>query len=295
MKLPVFILTALASHSLAQDVLHFHTGDAFKGEIESVDAAQVHFKVVIEGPSGRGEARWRVPFKDIAFIDFAQTEVEAAIAEGSSPGERSTLQRLWQGHEPYLEVANSPAGAYGLALVEHLLDGGTSPQATEALGIAERVMAADWDEDRRQRAKQWRLQALALAGRTQEAKEAARNILDEATDARLVVEARQVLGYAAFDALRDLLEEHPRWMDDDEIRPQCDALLHQAIDHFLYPSLFHGSLEEPAARGLWQVCQIHRHAQRPNKARAAAHDLVGLYPNSPEAELAQRYLEASQQ
>ena len=51
------ILLSFTSILLAQDdVLHLQSGDAFKGKIEKIDPARVTFKVIIDGPSGRGES-----------------------------------------------------------------------------------------------------------------------------------------------------------------------------------------------------------------------------------------------
>jgi hypothetical protein len=277
------VLLALTPTLLAQeDVLHLHSGDAFKGKIEKIEPMRVRFKVIMDGPRGRGESIRQIPRNDIAFIDFAQTENESA-----------TPRRLWDRHKANLAIANSPAGEYGIKLVTQLLQDKEPSKARRALAIIEDISASDWDDERRQRAQRLRLQALIFTGRASEAKDAAIKILGQSEDPELVVEARQVLGHAAFDALRTLVEKHPRWMDDDEIRPQREALFHEAIDHFLYGSLFQGSLREPAARGLWQVCEIYRHAKMPAKAQPAAEDLIQLYPRSPESELAQTYLEES--
>ena len=275
---------------MGQDVVHLHSGDAFEGKILSANDQWVEFNVIIDGPRGRGESRRRLPRKDVAFIDFAQSKEALAIAEGRNSLDAETLRKLWVKHERYLGEANSPAGDYGLLLAERWLANGRD-QAGAALQLLDKIIAKDWEETRRGQAQQRRLKALVLAGRSDEAKGAATRLLEETTDPLVTVEARQVLGYASFDALKDLVEAHPRWMEDDEIFPQRNALFHEAIDHFLYGSLFQGALREPAASGLWQVCQVYVHARMPAKAASTAEDLIKLYPESSESKLATQLLE----
>ncbi len=284
-----FLLAILVTCAQAQDVVHLHSGDSFEGKILSTNEKWVEFNVIIDGPRGRGESRKRLPRKEIAFIDFAQSEADIAIAEGEQTADVETLRRLWVRHERYLAEANSPAGAYGVLLSEQWL-ASTTDQATAALHMLDKIIAGDWDETRRARAQQRRLKALVLTGRSEEAAEAATSLLEKTTDPLVTVEARQVLGYAAFDALRELVEAHPRWMEDDEIFPQRNALFHEAIDHFLFGNLFQGALREPAASGLWQVCEVYLHAKMPEKARSAAEDLLKLYPESNESNLATQLL-----
>ena len=275
---------------MGQDVVHLHSGNAFEGKILATNDQWVEFNVIIDGPRGRGESRRRLPRKDVAFIDFAQSKEALAIAEGRNSADAETLRKLWVKHERYLGEANSPAGDYGLLLAERWLANGRD-QAGAALQLLDKIIAKDWDETRRGQAQQRRLNALVLAGRSDEAKEVATRLLEETTDPLVTVEARQVLGYAAFHALKALVEAHPRWMEDDEIFPQRNTLFHEAIDHFLYGSLFQGALRGPAASGLWQVCQVYLHARMPAKAASTAEDLIKLYPESEESKLATQLLE----
>ena len=281
MKRIGFMVFASVVACLAQDdVLHLKSGESAKGTIVSLNAVAIDFRVIIDGPRGRGEARRRVLRKDVDFIDFAQTEAEIAIAEGETIADELTLQRLWARHSEHLAEANSPAGVFGLLLVEKWLTETQAEKAAAALRVVDRIMESDWDVERRHEAQRWRLKALVQSGRIDEAEATARSLLVTAEDPEVVVEARQVLGFAAFDKLRALVEAHPRWMDDDEVFPQRNALFHEAIDHFLYGSLFHGALRESAATGIWQACEVYRHAKLPEKAGAAAEDLLKLYPDS---------------
>lgn len=289
-RIVFYMLALIATCAHAQDVVHFHSGDSFDGKTLSTNEEWVEFNVIIDGPRGRGESCKRLPRKDVAFIDFEQTEENLAIVEGKRSADVEKLRRLWVRHESYLAEANSPAGSYGILLAEQWLASGED-HARAALLLLDKIISADWDDVRRSRAQQRRLKALVLTGRAEEAKKAATRLLEETTDPQVTVEARQVLGYAAFDALKELVEAHPRWMEDDEIFSQRHALFHEAIDHFLYGSLFQGALREPAASGLWQVCEVYLHGKMPDKAKSTAEDLLKLYPESNESGLARQLLD----
>lgn len=278
MKSAVAIITCwLIGATMADEVLHLHSGDALPGKIEKIDNTHVHFKVIIDGPRGRGEARRRVARKDIAFIDFA----------GPDKALDNHARKQWLAHKKFLGIANSPAGDHGLAYVSELMAAG---KGTEALRLANEIAEGDWDADRRDRAIRWRLKALASIGRETEAKGEAEKLLQSTTDPEVMVEAHLILGQAAFASLRELVEAHPRWMDEDTVRPERDALYHAAIDHFLFGSLFHGSQRQAASEGLWQACQVHRHANDRQRARDTAQDLLSLYPTSALTPQAQAFL-----
>lgn len=289
----VMVILALAWPLYARDVVHLKSGDVFRGQVENLDhrRGSLRFKIVIDGPSGRGESLRRMRLGDVAFIDFAQSEEEASIAAGDAGASLTRLRRLWQAHEANMPVPNSPAGAYGLALAKKLLATREPKHATEASAITETIGRRDWDEDRRQQAELYRLRSKIQSGQASEAREEAAKLWRTAVDPALTVEARLILGHAVFDDLRALIREHPRWMEEEEIRVQRDALFHEALDHFLFGSLFHGSLRSQAAQGLWQCGEVYRHAEMAEKACAAARDLIELYPNSREHSLALSYLQ----
>ncbi len=280
---------------IARDIIHLESGAALQGAIDRVDHGEgrVRFKVIMEGPRGRGEALRQVSMKDIAFIDFAQSELEIDVAAGRAGVEVSlaAMRHLWKRHETNLHLANCPGGAIGLACIGRLLATGRPSQALEAEEMAGEIVHRDWDAERRRRAACYRLQAMVLAGRVSEARAEAALFLDRADDPALAVEARLVLGHAAFHRLGELVAQHPRWMDDREIRPQCESLIRSALDHFLFASLFHGALREPAAEGLWQACRVYRLINKPERARAVARDLTELYPAAKACQRARDYLE----
>ena len=66
----------------------------------------------------------------------------------------------------------------------------------------------------------------------------------------MLIEARFVLAKVDFKKLKVLVEENPKWQEDDMVRPDMEKLFHSTVDQFLFPYLFHGTEEEAAARGL---------------------------------------------
>ncbi len=295
MMLPrcVFIvLLMIPGIALSLDVLHLHSGEAVTGRLESLDAKQVRFQVIVEGPRGRGTSRRTIKRSDIAFIDFAQTDREYELLEKN---ERDSLRYLYNKKVNLLSVANSNTGEIGLRLIRQTLEQSSAVSANKALEWCEQIMESDWDTDRREEAQRLRLLALVQSGKGEKAAEAAREILDKQTEPAVVVEAHQILGEVTFNQLRELGEAHPRWRDDEEILPQYLALYQSALDHFLYASLFHGSLYEPSARGMWRACEVYQEAGRPDDAVACAQDLIALYPDSSFISKAKPLIESLQE
>jgi hypothetical protein len=94
-----------------------------------------------------------------------------------------------------------------------------------------------------------------------------------------------------FAALRKLEQDHPKWSEDDSVRPERDALFHQTLDSALKPSLFHGALEQPASDGLWTAIEVLEFARQLPAAADTARDLLKLYPASPRARDATHFLQ----
>jgi len=113
----------------------------------------------------------------------------------------------------------------------------------------------------------------------------------ETDNPALLIEVNYLLALADTKKLKALEKEHPRWEEDDEVRPDRDDLFHRAVDRFLWPHLFHATREEVAARGLFAAADLYAYAGEIEAARDRWKDLIELYPDSSYAALAASRIE----
>lgn len=78
-----------------------------------------------------------------------------------------------------------------------------------------------------------------------------------------------------------LEEDHPKWADDDEIKPQRQRHFHLSLDMRLYASLFESDLMEPSSQGLLEAGRLVSQAADPENARHWWTTLIQRYPTSP--------------
>jgi hypothetical protein len=154
----------------------------------------------------------------------------------------------------------------------------------------ERLEKADWNESRRDAAGRGRLLALIAVGRAAEAVDQAKQLAVNAEDPATLIEAKYVLAQGSFQDLRKLLEDNPRWEQDDNVRPERNRLYHETIDLFLFPFLFHGAEQGPATRGLAGAMDFFIFMKEPAHAAEIARDLTVLYPGTPESKTAAQFL-----
>jgi Tfp pilus assembly protein PilF len=131
-------------------------------------------------------------------------------------------------------------------------------------------------------------------GRVEEVKPEAAKLMEESQDPRVLIEVQHVLAETAAAKLRALLKDHPRWEQEDDVRPRRDRLYHEALDAWLYPHVFHGAQEDLAARGLWAAAQFYREHGDVEQARHAAADLIQLYPDAAEVKAASDLLQQTE-
>lgn len=280
------------------DVLHLQDGRVWRGQVERFDPdrAELHFQVILDGPTGKGVSMRRWPLDEIHFVEFGQSRQESELLSPrddtvEATDDRAAIalwRRAWKKHRSFLSFPNSAAGAFGLGLVARLLATGNRHDAAEALVISAEIRQEDWNEARRVRATVSSLRGQAALGHWEAAKRAAAEVLlsEGRGDSNLVLEAHRVLGQAGLVSFRVLVEEAPRWRDDDERRTEGEALYEQGLNHFLSISLFHAAKREAAAEALWNVCELYQLAGHPRKAAAVAEELVALHGDSPWGEKA---------
>lgn len=270
----VFLMAALTAR--AGDMLILKNGRTADCRILAVSSDAV-------------KIRWQekedreIPLADIAHIDFAPLpgEVEA-LAKAAGEGISEPLMEYWVKKIPRLSVPRSNAGEIGLTYAELLSRRATADRLARALTVYQQIESADWSAERRGRARAGRLRLMLRQGRTDEVKPEALKLLTESQDARVLIDVHHVLAETAAAKLRALLKEHPRWEQEDDIRPQRDRLFHETLDSYLFPHVFHGAEEDLASRGLWAAAQFYRENGNPDAAREAASDLIKLYPVAPE-------------
>jgi hypothetical protein len=193
-----------------------------------------------------------------------------------------------------MAIPRSIAGQVGLLYGRLLLERGLDGDAETALEVFGQVEQHAWQYDNQQAARRGRLQALIALGRAEDAVVEARKLVDEADDPELLIEANYVVASSMLGQLRELLEENPRWEEDDRVRPERHRLYREALNLFLFPSLYYGSWDHAAARGLWGAIELYLLCDEPLRAARRAYDLAALYPQGEFAERARKVLEENE-
>ena len=233
-----------------------------------------------------------VPVADIEHIDFAPLPgEETALANAAGEGVSEPLMEYWVKKIPRLAVPRSNAGEIGLVYAELLSRNATADRLARALTVYQQIESSDWSPERRGRAQAGRLRLMLRQGRAEEVKPEAIKLLTESKNARVLIDVQHVLAETAAVKLRALLKDHPRWEQEDDIRPQRDRLYHEALGAYLFAHAFHGAEEDLAARGLWAAAQFYKENGDPDAARGAAADLVQLYPSAAEKPAAEKLLD----
>lgn len=270
----------LAAAALAADTITLKNGRTADCRILSLSPTAV--KILWQEKEER-----EVPLTDIEFITFAPLPGEAeALTKAVSTGTSEPLMEFWVKKIPRLPFPRSDAGETGLTYAELLSRTPTPDRIQRALTVYQQIESADWSLERRGRAQAGRLRLLLRQGRIAEVRPEAEKLLQQQLDPRVMIEVQHVMAETAAARLTALLKDHPRWDQEDDIRPQRDRLYHEALDAFLYPHVFHGADQDLAARGLWAAAQFYEQHGDPAAARAAATDLTALYPDAPQASAA---------
>ncbi len=274
-----------------QDILFRTSGQVLEGRILSVDQRGVRMEVVVI--EGRPPGQVTIPKSDIDRIEFAPDPQEQALFERLGDAPLAELEAFWLRKAPTLAIEGSRAGEIGLAIGERLLTTGQSADRTRALSLFNLIENSDWQPERQSRGKGGRLKAMVLLDRADEALAEAKEMVSLTDDPRLLLESNFILGEAAFATLQKLVEENPRWQEDLFVRPEYARLFNDALDHYLFAPLFHGSDEAAATRGLWAAIQVLRFDRQEANAQHLAQDIVTLYPQNPLAGQARLLIDPS--
>ena len=291
--LGVILVGASPRSAEARDVLHFVNGEPVNCEVIEITDKIVRVRLSIEVAGGQAFSTKIFSRNDVAVIDFGPLPGETLLLESAGLEDLAALEELWDLKRANIALPNSNAGEVGILYGEVLLGSEGRLAPTRAKELFTKIETSDWNEARRLRARQGRLRTLLVMGEIEEAIAEATRLASETQDDAILAEAEFILATADFNKLRVLVDENPRWIEDDEVRPLRDALYHDVMDRFLRPYLFQGSDEEAAARGLWSAVEVYLSADKEAAAVQRAEDIVALYPGSSYAGRAREMLKKS--
>ena len=294
MKSTLLILlavTCIAAH--AQDVLEMKTGSRRAGKIISFDEKFIRLELDLTAQgssSARSVASIALPRGDVLSIAFASNSQRDAAIRSASAQDIDALDGYWKEFKPWLEMSRSPSGSIACALGNALLATKERKNADRALELFTLVEEKAWQDSDKARAREGRLRAMTATGKAAKAIEEAKALAAETEDPEILIEANYLLAQAAEKELKDFLKENPRWDIDTSVIDQRHRLYNRVLELYLYPSLFFGTNNEKAARGLWGAIGIYRTSGEERLAIETSRDIHTFYPKTQEAEQARAYL-----
>ncbi len=273
-----FVILSLGGAADAQDVIFLKNGESAACEIEALTDNIVTFSLVSE--RGESSASRTIPMDRVEYVEFDFEAGEEDQFERRSELDVETTKRWWDLCFAHLHRPRSRAASWGIAYAHSLLRDDPERFGEQALRLFERVAERAWGPGDIAAAKRGRLQALIALGELERATGEALVLASETEDPELLIEVKYLLAQADFAKLEALEEEHPRWDEDDEVRPERNRLYHSTIDQFLWPHLFHASREGAASRGLLAAGEVYEFGEDRTRAADVYRDLTKLYPNS---------------
>lgn len=284
MKRLLLILALSLAGLRGQDVLLMKNGDRRSGRLTGLDDSLFRFQVPPPPGALPGSvpvfASVSIPRGDVVRIEFATDPALEALLKSATVTQLSELQSRWDKAQSWLPVPLSPAARIANVLGDLLLQTGTPTQATRALELFKKVESEAWNDADKLTARQGRLRAMVATGQAGEAVQEAIALSATTENPAVLLEAKHLLASSAEASLRKFLADNPRWNEDPPVIPEHDRLYNEALDLYLFPSLFAGSESEAAARGLWGTAGIYLLAGENQKALECARDIVNLYPHS---------------
>lgn len=283
-----FLLLA-GGTGVSQDLVVMKSGETLACRIDELTDSIVN--VTLPGTAGAaGSAKRTLAAPQIERIEFGFRPGEEALFGRRASAGSAELKSWWDFWFPHLHRPRSRSAAWGLALGAAMIREEGAIGAEKALSLYDHLIAKAWSSDDVTAAKQGRLQALMAKGDLEAATAEARLLAKATEDPALLIEVEHLLAEADFRALRELETEHPRWIDDDEVRPRRHELYQRALDQFLKPHLFHATREEAAARGLFHAAALLHFGGETEEAKARWEDLLKLYPDTSFASKAREEL-----
>ena len=277
-RLLILLLISGAAQAFASDLIYRSNGTTVSGRIVEADNQFVRIEVIFSADRAPGVIS--IPRQDVVRLVITADEKQQTIIKRAAPTDLRELLGLWNARKSLIALEGADSGEIGLAYANSLLNSEFANQHAESLALFTFLEANDPDEARVNRAKQGRLKALIKLDRADEAVKDAMALVSEAEDPSILIEAKYVLAGAARGQFDEIIEENPRWEEDIAVRPERNRLYHEIIDLYLFPFLFHGSEEEPSARGLVELADFLINTGDNTEARALLEDVLILYPET---------------
>lgn len=252
-----------------------------QGRIEMMTHKAVSFRMKVNlGGGKRGEVKRSISLRDVEFIEFGPLENERLLLKQKQHEAPAALRELWDQKVGYLGQPRSNTGEVGLLLARVLLRMDSTYHWKDAMELYDLIERKSWKEEDRRNARIGRMRGMVVQGKLSEAVKLANMEIGKDDDEQTVIESHLMLGEIGLRNLKALQEKHPRWQDDDEVRPQRHRIYHQAVDHYLDAHLFHGTWNESAVRGLMGAVAVYLFAEQEDKARECLEDVVQIYPGT---------------
>ena len=292
MRTALIAALLMGSSLPAQDVLFLKNGERRAGEISQADGVRLRLQIPLPAAPGAREvfASVWIPLADIRSIEFSRNPELEELLRPARARRLEDLAAAWADHTIWRPLPKSSAGRIGMAYGTDLMQAGRLAEASLAWQIFHEIERNAWREEDRMEAKQGRLRAMVACGNAAEALGEARELAQMTDNPAVLIEAKFLLAEADHMALRQLVAENPRWEDDVYVIPEQARLSAQALDQYLFPSLFFGTGSFPAARGLWGALQVYEFHGNKRSALECARDLVAWYPATPFGAQARDYI-----
>lgn len=269
-----------------QDVIRWK--DAARGAPLAVRILEVDEKgVSLQKTVPSGVVSRVIPLTELAGLSFHQTDLERRLIHRSGSDSAPLLRVLWSVRAASLGMDGSQVADVGLALARALRLSKDPSAWDEAVSVLDRIESKEPAAHRKEAARIER-QSLVLTralagGDPADADKLAWQATERDDNPDAMLMAVAWLADRHFDELKKLEENHPRWMEDDEVRPLRLRFHHLALDFALYPSLFLGARVEESAAGLKKAWQVYQHTGEQERALHVLEDLAALYPESAAA------------
>ena len=274
---PLVVVVALlfSELAIAADVIHLKNGETITTEIDAITDNIVSFSQ----RSAVGSASRTLPADQVEYVEFDFEPGEEEVFARLGSLDLVSLEKWWNFHFGHLHRPRARTAAYGIAFAQKLIEQDSESEKKRALALFDRIIERAWSEKDIALAKQGRLQALIALGELEAARDEAAALASEMEDPELLIEVKFLLAKADFEKLKALEKEHPRWIEDDEVRPERNDLYHNTIDQFLWPHLFHATREGAAARGLAAAAEVYAFGKEQERSQQCFVDLAKLYPD----------------
>jgi hypothetical protein len=266
-----------------QDAIHWK--DPARGGSLQVRIMEVNDKgVSVHKTLPSGLVVRTVPLAELTGVSFVHSPVEQRLVRDPVAAAVPALRVLWKARLATLGMESSNVGDIGIALAKALRlskDGAAIEEATILLDL---ILGKEPAAHRKDVVKM-EIQTLEMAralvsGPPGETDKVAWKITEADSNPEAMLLATAWLADRHFADLKRLEEEHPRWDEDDEVRPLRLRLYNLALDFAFYPSLFHGTRATEASIGLKKAWEVYQYTQSPQLALHTLEDLAALYPDS---------------